>query len=150
MLSSDEDDEVMAGSEAAAANQNDVLAVMNASVGDSAMCMATSTAPEALPPLVEIFHDREHFETFHEDGKPRWRCHWCGEDFGGHNATKCLAHVCKVTGKGIKACTANIPKNHYKRYYDLYEKKMGAKGKKNGKYCVYIYSMYFKCYWILF
>ena len=107
--------------------------------------MATNTALEALPPLFKIFHNHEHFKTFQQDGKPQWCCHWCGEDFGGHHATKRLAHVskAKVTGEGIKPCTAAIPKIHYIRYYDLYEKKkMGAKGKKNGKLC--IYSMYCK------
>ena len=115
----------------AAAHQADVLALMNAPVG------ATSTGAlqqEALPPLIEIFHDTKHFSTyFDENGKPRWRCHWCNVHFAGHNATKALHHIVKVKGKGIRVCNESIPVCHYKRYIELFEKKMGAKSTKAGK-----------------
>ena len=75
MMASNDDEAVASASVIAAAHQEDVLALMNAPVG------ATSTGAlqqEALPPLIEIFHDTEHFSTyFDENGKPRWRCHWC-------------------------------------------------------------------------
>ena len=60
MMASDDDEAVDFASNIAAAHQEDVLALMNAPVG------ATSTGAlrqEALPPLIEIFHDTEHFST---------------------------------------------------------------------------------------
>ena len=131
-MSSEDDDGVVAASEAAAVNQEAVLTTMNAPVGAAALLSAAIT----LEPLVEIFHDTEHFRTFYDnDEKPRWQCLWCTEDYGGHNATKCLHHAARIRGKGIKICSGDIPDNHYKRYYNLYEQKMGAKSKKNGKCC---------------
>ena len=90
---------------------------------------------ETLEPLTEVFNDREHFELFWDLAqKPRWRCLWCNHDFGGHNATKALNHVCRVSAKGIKPCQGNIPPAHLKRYITLYEKKQGAKSRKKGEF----------------
>ena len=133
-MDSDDDDGAVSASAAAAVQQEEVVALMNAPVGAAAM----QTQQEALPPLAEVFHDIEHFSCFTDaNGKPRWRCNWCHDDFGGHNASKALYHVAKVARKGIKVCPAAIPDNHYKRYYNLYEKKMGAKSTKAGKCYVY-------------
>ena len=139
-MASDDNDGVVSASTAAAVQQEEVMALINTPVGAAAM----QTQQEPLPPLTAIFHDTEHFSIFYdENGKPRWRCHWCQEHFGGHNATKCLYHVVKVKGKGIKACTFIIPDNHYKRYYNLFEKKMGVKSTKAGKCDVYFkYCLY--------
>ena len=133
MMSSDDDDgdATRGGSEREAAfvNQERNASLMTTSVS------AAGSAPETLSPLTEIFDDHDHFEKYFDDNrKARWRCLWCNEDFAGHNATKCLRHVVKVTGMGIKICTASIPGMHYKRYYNLYERKLGAKSQKKGKY----------------
>ena len=127
----DDDDAVATASAIATANQEDVLALMSVPVG------ATSTGTseqEALPPLLEIFHDTEHFPTYPNDnGKTCWRCGWCNTEFAGHNATKALHHIVRVKNKGIRVCDASIPELHFKRYFELYEKKMGAKSTKAGE-----------------
>ena len=123
-MASDDDNPVASASAITAAAQEDVLALME----------TTGTQQEALPPLLELFRDTEHFSTyFDNDGKPRWRCGWCNVDFAGHNATKALHHIVRVKGKGIRVCDAQLPAPHYKRYFQLYEKKMGAKSTKAGK-----------------
>ena len=133
-MASDDDDGVLSASAAAAVQQEEVVALMNAPVGAAAM----QTQQEALPPLAEIFHDKEHFSCFtDESGKPRWRCNWCQQHFGGHNASKALYHVAKVARKGIIVCPRVIPDTHYKRYYNLYERKEGDKSKKSGKSYIY-------------
>ena len=134
MMASDDDDGVVSASAAAAVQQEEVVALMNAPVGAAAM----QTHQEALPPLAEIFHDTDHFACFFDaNGKPRWRCNWCKENYGGHNASKALYHVAKVARKGIMVCPEIIPDIHYKRYYNLYEKKSGARSKKSGKCYIY-------------
>ena len=88
--------------------------------------------PLQLPPLKEIFHDAEHFVRFFDrDGKARCRCNWCNHDMPYH-ATKVLCHAAGVSGKGVKTCGGNVPKEHKDRYVALYEKKLGAKARKKG------------------
>ena len=107
-------------------------------------------AEEILEPLAEVFNDKEHFELFWDLGqKPRWRCLWCNNDFGGHNATKALYHVCRVVGKGIKSCPGNIPPAHLKRYITLFEKKQGAKSRKNGEF-LRSNALFYPHYFLLF
>ena len=113
----------------------DPASVADGSDDEGSTADTPMAADETLEPLTEVFNDREHFELFWDLAqKPRWRCLWCNHDFGGHNATKCLHHVCRVVGKGIKPCPGNIPPAHLKRYITLYEKKQGAKSRKNGEY----------------
>ena len=132
-MASDDVDADASASAIATANQEDVLALMNVPAGSRS---TDTPRQEALPLLFEIFHDREHFTTYIDNnGKPRWRCGWCNVDFAGHNATKALYHIIKVKNKGIRVCNASIPDLHYKRYFQLYEKKMGAKSTKAGKCC---------------
>ena len=117
----------------AAANQEDVLELMSAPAGAT----STGAPPQQIAltqPLFEIFHDAEHFKSYSdENGKMRWRCGWCNIEFAGHNATKALYHIMRVKNKGIRPCKGSIPDAHYKRYIELYERKMGAKSTKAGK-----------------
>ena len=89
-----------------------------------------------LPPLAELLDDTEHFRTStNANGVKRIHCNWCGLDMS--NVTKLLHHVNLVKKQGVKVCTANIPKPHKQRYFALYEKKMGAKNRRSGKYFNY-------------
>ena len=135
-MASDDDNAVATASASAVAtaNQEDVLALMSVPVGATSTGTPQPQHEAALPPLIEVFHDTEHFTTYlSKDGKTRWRCGWCNIEFAGHNATKALYHIVRVKSKGIRVCNATIPDFHYKRYFELYEKKMRAKSTKAGK-----------------
>lgn len=74
--------------------------------------------PARLPPLASIFHC-EKVQTTAEG----WKCLWCTNSYKKQNATKCVYHLAKISGKGAKACTyRNIPKPYARRYMKIYEK----------------------------
>lgn len=51
----------------------------------------------------------------------QWKCFHCVPNaiFSGHNATKCLYHVCKEKGKNIRVCNGEIEPFYQKQYSDL-------------------------------
>ena len=57
---------------------------------------------------IELYNDKE--------GKQRWRCHHCGENWAGKNHTKALRHVSRTLKGDMKPCSGKIPP-HYKDAY---------------------------------
>jgi hypothetical protein len=74
------------------------------------------------PPLEEVevpasIWDDEMIDRHSDvDGKPRWRCKYCNEVFSGHNATKVIMHLNKVTKQDIRTCRAKIDADNKKVY----------------------------------
>jgi hypothetical protein len=87
----------------------------------------TDSDDEIIAPLGVIdLVEEEHTQTIWEDdkvskitdveGKKRWKCGWCGNDFATWNATKAIAHVSSTKGRDVKLCNGRIDKKHKKRY----------------------------------
>ena len=59
-------------------------------------------------------------------GKQRWKCGHCGNDWSGWNHTKALKHLCGVTGGDIKPCSVHISPVYKEGYLTLYQGKVIA------------------------
>jgi hypothetical protein len=71
--------------------------------------------------LDSIWEDDMIDKHWSNEGKPAWKCGWCGSTFPIHNGTKALAHVSLTKGKDIKPCVKGfmIDKKHMSRYLEL-------------------------------
>ena len=78
----------------------------------------------------EIFDNNDHFKKIFKDGKQRWFCSWCEQDFARWNSTKCMYHAARVSNKGIKVCGGIIPIIHYRRYVSLVPLELDDKNRK--------------------
>ena len=94
-----------------------------------------ATEQGVLLPLAKILDNNDPLKKSVKDGKQRWFCRWCKQDFAGWNATKCMYHAAKVSNKGIKMCGGIISIIHYRRYVSLVATKLGDKNRKQGN-CV--------------
>ena len=86
--------------------------------GDS----AASTAG-TLVPIKEVWDCKYIKLESGKKGQAGWKCGWCDNFYSGQNATKALAHVLRITGKSIIACSGKIPVAYSQRYGDLYSRK---------------------------
>ena len=131
----------MEASEGMAARQDEVIDLMNATTTlGAASGDATAAENTVLPPLSEILDDTDHFRSYVNDrGKKRLVCLWCDKECS--NVTKLLYHINKVAGEGVAICKATIPDQIKRRYFDLLERKIGAKSRRNGEYI-----LLFLCY----
>lgn len=101
--------------------------------GPTDVAAVEQAATQELPLLAELLDDTEHFRDYHNtDGKRRIQCLWCEQNYS--HVTKVLYHINKIRNQGVATCPANLPGNHKKRYWELYERKMGDKSRKNGKF----------------
>jgi hypothetical protein len=124
----------MEASDGLAEPTEDGMDITNTTTVCGAVSGDAAAAEDAiLPHLAEITDDTDHFRIFHNtNGKKRAKCLWCDKECS--NVTKLLHHVNKVKGQGVATCTATIPTNHKRRYFELYERKMGKKSRKNGEF----------------
>ena len=108
---------------------------MSASSLNSGSAVAASSAGNednaaaALPPLSSIW-DCQYIEKCQTiDGKPGWKCHWCGITFAGVNASKALVHPSKMfrPSAHVQPCKAIVELAYRDRYRALIEKKDAEK-----------------------
>ena len=137
-------EEGMEASDGLAAGQDAIIDLMNTTaVSGAASGDATAAEDTILPLLAKTLDDTDHFRSYVNDrGKKRLVCLWCNKECS--NVTKLLCHVNKVAGEGVAICKATIPDQIKKRYFDLLERKMGARSRRNGEYI-----LFFLCYIII-
>jgi Zn-finger protein len=73
--------------------------------------------PEAELPT--IWDDDKVCKITDKQGKRRWKCKWCYNDFATWNATKAIAHVSRTKGRDVKLCNGQIDEAHKKVYSKL-------------------------------
>ena len=89
----------------------------------------------ALPPLSNIWFCPK-IRQFMDGNKKMWLCEWCPTGslpFTGWNATKCLYHVCKIAGQGIRPCKGLILPEYAQCYRDFRESKIINAETREGK-----------------
>lgn len=65
-------------------------------------------SPSGSLPVKSIWELKEGVSKYvTDDGKARWRCRFCNQDFASHHATKVLRHW--LGGQDIHKCRAKIP-----------------------------------------
>jgi hypothetical protein len=85
---------------------------------------------EVVPPVIDllggtedelatIWEDDKVIKITDDDGKKRWKCKWCSNDFATWNATKAIAHVSRTKGRDVKLCNGRIDEKHKKMYHQL-------------------------------
>lgn len=90
--------------------------------GDSAALTAVT-----LLPIREVWDCEHIILATGKKGQAGWKCGWCDNFYSGQNATKALAHVLRISGKSIIACSGKIPLAYSQRYGDLYSRKSETK-----------------------
>ena len=74
-----------------------------------------------LSKLNTIWEDPYVQKIYDDKQKPRWKCGWCGQTGGGHNATKVLWHIAKIRGKDVTICKAKQDPHYEERYKTMAE-----------------------------
>ena len=82
----------------------------------------------SLPSLNSIWDSDKIEKLLDKKGGLTWKCWHCVSIFAGHNATKCLYHVCKEKGENIRPCSGTIPTEYHHMYNELMKKKKQKKG----------------------
>lgn len=92
----------------------------------------------ALPPITTIWSCAKIRQFTSDDQKKKWLCEWCprgSNTFTGWNATKVVAHVCKISGQGIRPCSGFIPPDYERRYKNFRESLIYNKQSRESKSC---------------
>jgi hypothetical protein len=82
----------------------------------------------SLPSLNSIWDSDKIEKLLDKKGGMTWKCGHCVSIFAGHNATKCLYHVCCEKGENIRPCSGTIPTEYRRMYNELMKKKKEKKG----------------------
>jgi hypothetical protein len=79
--------------------------------------------------MVRIWDDDKITRLFGVGGKLSWQCGYCNQAFSGHNATKALAHVVRVSGQDIAGCKKYhfIPVKKHQSHMDLNDRRQRRK-----------------------
>jgi hypothetical protein len=84
---------------------------------DDDVVLSSTTTPPVVVRIVGSIFDDDMIEKYSDkEGKPRWTCKWCSQDYSGWNATKVIRHLNKVVGGDIKPCKAKIDEEYIERY----------------------------------
>lgn len=95
------------------------------------------TGVAAAPPksgVTSIFEDDMIEKFTDDDGKPRWKCKWCGGIFSGWNATKAICHLNKIAKQDIKLCRAKIDAAYVELYKKLFEQLKDKRSRTKSKF----------------
>jgi Protein of unknown function (DUF 659) len=101
---------------------------------DEESVTVTGVAAAPIIEVTSIFED-DMIEKFSDkDGKPRWKCKWCGGIFAGWNATKAICHLNKIPKQDIKLCKAKIDIKYVDLYNKLFEQLKEKRSRTKSKY----------------
>ena len=66
-----------------------------------------------------IFDDDMVEKFTDSNGRPRWKCKWCSNEYSGWNATKAIRHLNKIVGMDIKPCRVKHDVAHRDTYREF-------------------------------